>query len=259
MASPQLENGYTKLANELYEQFSKLDASGSAWRVLFVIVRKTYGFHKKEDRISLSQFEEHTGLSRKAVCHGLAELVKLNVIVAKKESYINEYSIQKNYELWGSVKLVTSYQNDTKSSVLMVTKTSYQNDTYKRKERKKDISDKSQSMKKNKMGRYREDGHNEYEEVIDIDSGEEVPDEFDEREKINQKVTELIEWAEGVRGKPFMDKPTQRKFIHDLRTNNTHPDVIKSTYLELLGSDYWRSQKSLPDFKTVFSTLKNKK
>lgn len=256
MASPQLENGYTKLANELYEQFSKLDASGSAWRVLFVVVRKTYGFHKKEDKISLTQFEESTGLTRKSVCRGIIELVSLNVVTVTKEGYINKYEIQKNYETWGSVKPDTSVQNDTKSSVKPDTKTSVQNDTYKRKKEKKDISDKSQSMKKNKLGKYTEDGHNDYENVIDLDSGEEVEDEED---KINQRVTELVLWAEGVRGKPFMDKPTQRKFIHELRKNNTHPDVIKSTYLELLGSDYWKSQKSLPDFKTVFSTLKNKK
>lgn len=125
---------------------------------------------------------------------------------------------------------------------------------------KKQLSDKSlENMKKNKMGRYQEDGHNNYETSIDIDSGEEIADEFDETEKVNKKVTELIDWAEGVRGKPFMDKPTQRKFIHDLRKQDIHPDVIKSTYVELLGSEYWRSQTTLPDFKTVFSTLKNKK
>lgn len=109
------------------------------------------------------------------------------------------------------------------------------------------------------MGRYKEDSHNEYEEVIDIDTGEEVPNEIDEMEKINAKVTEVLMWAEEVRGKPFLDRPTQRKFIHTLRINGTLPDVIKSTYLELLGSDYWRAQKQLPDFKTVFSALKNKK
>jgi len=121
------------------------------------------------------------------------------------------------------------------------------------------ISDKSQKMKKNKLGRYSEDGHNDYETAIDIDSGEEIADSFDEQEKVNKKVTELIEWAEGVRGKPFMDRPTQRKFIHDLRTKNIHPDDIKATYLELLGSDYWRAQKALPDFKSVFSNIKNRK
>jgi phage replication O-like protein O len=142
MKSPQTEDGFTQIANELLEAFTRLDASGSAWRVFMVVLRKTYGFHKKEDCISLTQFEKMSGLTRMSVCRGLNELIELRVITAHKEGYINTYQVQKDYGVWSSVKPVTSNKNDTRGSIKPVTKTSNKNDTYKR---KKDISTKETS------------------------------------------------------------------------------------------------------------------
>ena len=141
MSTPQTEDGYTKIANELLEAFSTLDASGSAWRVFMVVLRKTYGYHKKEDKISLSQFVDMSKLNHRSVCRGIGELVEKNIIQVKRGGYINIYSIQKRYELWGSVKPVTSDKNDTESSVKPVTETSDKNDTHKRKKEKKDIGE----------------------------------------------------------------------------------------------------------------------
>jgi hypothetical protein len=92
--------------------------------------------------------------------------------------------------------------------------------------------------------------------AIDLDTQEPERDLEDERKK---KVTALIEWAEKLRGKKFLDTPTQRKFINDMRTANISPTVIKQKYQELLVSEYWQGRTELPDFKTVFSNLKNKK
>lgn len=91
--------------------------------------------------------------------------------------------------------------------------------------------------------------------AIDMDTREPERDLEDERKK---KVTALIEWAEKVRGKKFLDTPTQRKFINDMRTAGISPTDIKQTYQELLVSEYWTAKETLPDFKTVFSNLKNK-
>lgn len=191
-----------------------------------------------------------TGMRKERVSEAKWSLISKNIVTENR----NKIAIQKDYERWVKVteNRIKSYGKpylELRKSVHTIDNTTKNNIS----------SDKSQSVKKNKLGKYSEDGHNDYEDVIDLDSGEVVPDEFEEKEKINKKVTDLIVWAEGVRGKKFMDTPTQRKMIHELRKNNTHPDLIKSTYLELIGSEYWRTQKSLPDFKTVFSSLKNKK
>lgn len=96
--SIQLENGYTKIANELLDVFARINLSGREWQILFAIIRKTYGFKKKTDRISLSQLEKITGIQSNH-CSGLIKkLEKKKIIVVKKNGYSpNEYSLNKQY------------------------------------------------------------------------------------------------------------------------------------------------------------------
>lgn len=169
MKNPQTENGYTRVANELLDAFARLDVSGSAWRVFMVIIRKTYGFQKKSDKISLSQFVLLSGLTRRSVCRGVDELIKNNVIRVEKDGYTNAYSVQKDYQRWGSVKPVTSDKNDTKSSVKPVTKTSDKNDTYKR---KKDNKDNCEQSSRKDMGWKQTQGDDPDLPDVDLDSGE---------------------------------------------------------------------------------------
>ena len=52
MANPQAENGHTDIANEIVEALARTRISGTETQLLWVIFRKTYGWHKKEDEIS---------------------------------------------------------------------------------------------------------------------------------------------------------------------------------------------------------------
>lgn len=109
MASPQVENGHTKLANELVEQFSKVHFSGNEWLILWTVIRKTYGWNKISDAISISQFEKVTGLSRPSVSEALKKLVgKKVLVVVGKKVLVTEYSLNKNYEEWTSREKGTS-------------------------------------------------------------------------------------------------------------------------------------------------------
>lgn len=65
-----------------------------------VIVRKTRGWQKNVDAISLSQFEEITGLSRKTVVKAIAELVEFGFV---KEYAQKTAKSAKSYELNTSV------------------------------------------------------------------------------------------------------------------------------------------------------------
>lgn len=208
MASPQPDK-YTKLSNELLEAFCRLDASGSAWRIFMVVIRKTYGFHKKSDPISLSQYEEMSGLARKSVCRGLKELVELQVVRVEKDGYINKYQVQKDYELWGSVKPVTSDKNDTsvkpvtRSSVKPVTKSSDQYDTYKRKKDIKILANEVRRplkvKKKDIMGwkSHNENDHTDDVPSIDLDSREEVKKET----KVKREYKQVYEMFNKLLGK----------------------------------------------------------
>ena len=80
MASPQLENGYTRIANELLEATAKFPFNGSQYKIILFLWRKTYGFHKKVDSISLSQWVKGTGLNNRTIRRELKKLRQMNVI-----------------------------------------------------------------------------------------------------------------------------------------------------------------------------------
>ena len=106
MKSPQTANGFTAIANELYEQyllfpFTKI----GEMKVLLYILRKTYGFKKQEDRISLSQFAKGTGLSERYIQRVIPHLIEHNMIW--REMRPNPagnprawFGIQKDYSCW---------------------------------------------------------------------------------------------------------------------------------------------------------------
>lgn len=120
------------------------------------------------------------------------------------------------------------------------------------------IKKKDQKMSKKNSFRYKgESQHPEFEDAIDYDSGEEIVDtgEIDAR----KKVTELLEWGAKVRKKKFFDPVAQRAMINKMRAQKITPKQIKDAFLDALHSDFWKNSDRLPDFKTVYSNLKNKK
>jgi len=100
MANPQKEHGHLRLATELVLVFCMYRLSGQEWQVLWVILRKTWGWNKKKDRISLSQISEFTSMTRTGVVRTMNKLVKKGVIKKENTSGINSYSFNKNYEEW---------------------------------------------------------------------------------------------------------------------------------------------------------------
>ena len=117
MAKPQTEHGYIRIANELLMALNKYRLSGEEWLILVSVLRKTYGYNKKEDTISLSQFEEMTGIARSSIVRAIKKLEEKNVIV-KTKAKTNKYKINKNYDTWKP-----GHQNVTsKGSYQMVNK-----------------------------------------------------------------------------------------------------------------------------------------
>lgn len=101
MANPQIENGHVDLANEIVEALAKIRISGEEMQCLWVIFRKTYGWHKKQDDIALSQFSELTCLKKPAVCRALAKLLSKKIIaIIKNDNGISRYGFNKDFETW---------------------------------------------------------------------------------------------------------------------------------------------------------------
>jgi len=102
MSNPQIENGYTKIANELMDALGGTRVPGEARQVLDVIIRKTYGFNKKSDDIALSQFVNTTGLKKPAVVRAIKKLLDMNMIrvIKKDNKTTTNYSFNKHYKAW---------------------------------------------------------------------------------------------------------------------------------------------------------------
>jgi phage replication O-like protein O len=104
MANPQLEDGYTPIANEILDALARIRVPGCARQVLDVIIRKTYGWGKKADRISLSQLSEATRLSRVYVVKARHTLEQMNLIklgvTQKGNGTETTYWFNKDYETW---------------------------------------------------------------------------------------------------------------------------------------------------------------
>lgn len=67
MARPDINEGHIDIAHDLAEALMKVNLSGYQYRIIWCIFRKTYGWHKSTDKISLTQFEKMTGLKRRNV------------------------------------------------------------------------------------------------------------------------------------------------------------------------------------------------
>jgi phage replication O-like protein O len=128
MASPQTENGYFQIANQLWGAICRIRIPGEARQCLDAIIRKTYGYNKKTDEISLSQISKLTGLARPRVVRGIKTLLDMNIITKEMNGYINILGINKDYETWRVLsKMIT-----VKSVIKSDNKTVIESDTHKR-------------------------------------------------------------------------------------------------------------------------------
>ena len=75
--------------------------SPNAFKCYVLIVRKTTGWGKSSDKISISQFQAIAGIKKRdTVISALAELVKLNLILpVKKAGLVNEFRLNKLPEI----------------------------------------------------------------------------------------------------------------------------------------------------------------
>jgi phage replication O-like protein O len=107
MANPQKENGFVPIATELFNALVKLRIPGEARQVLDFIILKTYGYNKKSDWISNSQFVKGTGVGKTHIDRSIEKLLQMNLITQKGNGVTEKgkpdrltYSINKDYDTW---------------------------------------------------------------------------------------------------------------------------------------------------------------
>lgn len=106
--NPQLADGYTPIANSIVDALARTRFSGYERSILDFLLRKTYGWAKKSDLISLSQFVDGTGILKPHVARTIKRLVERKVITRNGNDTLVRYELNKHYGEWIPLpKLVT--------------------------------------------------------------------------------------------------------------------------------------------------------
>lgn len=114
MANPQIENGFTKIANELLEEIIKRDFSKREMKIIFAVIRYTFGFNRKESDLSSRYLEPVTGIDQANISRTIKDLESKKILLIDKSnnhSQLNKISINKNYEQWEADAKTTSVVN----------------------------------------------------------------------------------------------------------------------------------------------------
>jgi phage replication O-like protein O len=116
LESPQLEDGFTPIANGIMDALARTRFSGYERSVLDFLFRKTYGWSKKSDLIALSQFVDATRIAKPHVVRTIKKLVDRNVILRTVAQTGNatlvRYEFNKHWGEWTTLpKSVTAHSS----------------------------------------------------------------------------------------------------------------------------------------------------
>lgn len=100
----ELENGYLRLANQIQDALCIVELSGREFRVLNAIVRLTYGWSKKSDRIANSLIADKTTLKVKHVSEAVLNLAYRNIIILRRIGQTRYIGINTNLDKWAYAK-----------------------------------------------------------------------------------------------------------------------------------------------------------
>ncbi|MBU0635019.1 MAG: replication protein [Candidatus Omnitrophica bacterium] len=99
-ANPQVEDGYVQIANELMDAIISYPFKNSELKIVLTIIRKTYGWKKKKDRLSFSQISKLSRVSIRHTKRVIKNLVLDNVILKEKIANNNILGLNKDYYSW---------------------------------------------------------------------------------------------------------------------------------------------------------------
>lgn len=117
MCSPQLSNGYTAIANEILEALIAYRFKQNEYKVLFAIIRKTYGYQKKIAELGNTQIAMMTGIDRSHVARCIRSLIKDNVLIHDESKYKSSLGLNKNYRSWAKRDTVNTKPKTSLQSV----------------------------------------------------------------------------------------------------------------------------------------------
>ena len=98
--NPQLEDGYIRIANELFGAILRYPFTAGQMRVALCVMLKTYGWNRKQSPVTARAIADLTGLDLRYVKKVLNVLVSDKVITKEKNANSNILGINKHYTRW---------------------------------------------------------------------------------------------------------------------------------------------------------------
>jgi phage replication O-like protein O len=97
-ASPQLEDGYTKVAHEIIEALASTKLTTLEAQAVFLIVRNTYGWNRKIWQVKQWKVFSDIGIHKSLIKETLFKLAERKIITLDWDN--REIAFQKDYDLW---------------------------------------------------------------------------------------------------------------------------------------------------------------
>ena len=99
-----MENGFTPIANEILEAAVGASLNGTQLRILLLLWRNSYGFHKKECPLPLSYLAKKLRGNKSTIARQIRRLEALGVLSARQEQCDGHtpklYAFCKDYTRW---------------------------------------------------------------------------------------------------------------------------------------------------------------
>ncbi len=164
MASPQVENGFTRVSNELLEKVCQLKINATQFKIILIVWRYTYGFSRKQHALSVSFIAQAIQSDVRTVKRELNRLIDMKIISVILEASFNTTRViafNKDFDKWlnnehHGGKSSPRYQKDTSSGGQKSKndgKSGGESDTQERKSLKKSF--KESKPVKHRYGEYR--------------------------------------------------------------------------------------------------------
>lgn len=235
---------FTPIFNDVLDSLAKEDLSAET-RVLFVVWRKTYGFGKKKDKISVSQFIKATGLSERTINRALGSL-KAKKLISRK--YMMTSFLKPNPAKNDTPPEMTGVKNVRQGvSKLAGTKETYT--------KERDTTYAVGTPPPQVTGR-KEKAPFSYifhEQEIGLDQTESKPISPKYDFKAVRRLIVLLAQKQGIR--TFGNWGRQTKAIHDLMDKGVTAKEIEDAMGNMLLDPYWRGRRF--DFVSVSGNIHN--
>lgn len=188
MADVQLENGYTRIANDILEHMATVKLSPTQYRILFLVWRCTYGFRKKEHEMSLSYINKATGIEKRNIQRELKSLEDKKIIQQEiKSGSYRKLSFNKNYDEWiveksiGEITIGENTIGETDNGRVGETYNATIGETYNQKRNNKENIKKKDTEEDNTLKR-----------ILDILEKSEILEEKDITEFLRDDIDDII-------------------------------------------------------------------